>query len=57
MNNNNALRWTIAVASLGYFVDIYDLQLFNIIAKASLLGIGITDPKEIDQCAFRMLLA
>jgi MFS family permease len=56
MNNNNALRWTIAVASLGYFVDIYDLQLFNIIAKASLLGIGITDPKEIDQWDYLLFL-
>lgn len=33
----------ILVASLGYFVDIYDLQLFNIISTASLKGIGITD--------------
>jgi putative MFS transporter len=56
MNNNNALRWTIAVASLGYFVDIYDLQLFNIISKASLMGIGITDPKEIDQWDYLLFL-
>ncbi|MCC6601098.1 MAG: MFS transporter [Crocinitomicaceae bacterium] len=35
---------TLLVASLGYFVDIYDLQLFNIVSKSSLTGIGITDP-------------
>jgi MFS family permease len=56
MNNNNALRWTVAVASLGYFVDIYDLQLFNIISKASLMGIGITEPKEIDKWDYLLFL-
>ena len=30
------LSLTILVASLGYFVDIYDLQLFNIVSKESL---------------------
>lgn len=34
----------IVVAALGYFVDIYDLILFNVIKKESLIGIGITDP-------------
>ncbi len=56
MNNNSALRWTIAVASLGYFVDIYDLQLFNIISKASLTGIGITDPKELEKWDYLLFL-
>jgi MFS transporter, putative metabolite:H+ symporter len=35
--------WIIIVASLGYFVDIYDLILFNIIKKESLLAIGYTE--------------
>jgi MFS family permease len=34
----------IMVAALGYFVDIYDLILFNVVKKESLIGIGITDP-------------
>lgn len=34
----------IIVAALGYFVDIYDLILFNVIKKESLLGLGISDP-------------
>ncbi len=33
----------VIVAALGYFVDIYDLVLFGIVRKASLIGIGITD--------------
>ncbi len=33
----------IVVASLGYFVDIYDLILFNIVKKASLLDLGYTE--------------
>ncbi len=32
----------IIVASLGYFVDIYDLILFNVVKKASLLSMGYT---------------
>jgi len=36
---------TVIVAALGYFVDIYDLQFFNIVSNASLKGIGITDEK------------
>jgi len=37
----------IVVAALGYFVDIYDLILFNVIKKESLIGIGLRDPLEI----------
>jgi putative MFS transporter len=33
----------IIVASLGYFVDIYDLILFNVVKKASLMSIGIPE--------------
>ena len=31
----------VLVASLGYFVDIYDLLIFSIVRKASLIGIGV----------------
>ena len=33
----------IVVASLGYFVDIYDLILFNVVKKESLLSIGVAE--------------
>lgn len=32
----------IVVASLGYFVDIYDLVLFNVVKKESLMAIGLS---------------
>ncbi len=35
----------IIVASLGYFVDIYDLILFNVVKKASLISLGF----QVDQ--------
>lgn len=37
----------IIVAALGYFVDIYDLILFNIVKKASLIDIGVS-PENIE---------
>ena len=33
----------VIVAALGYFVDIYDLLLFTIVKKASVLAVGATD--------------
>ena len=47
---------TVFVASLGYFVDIYDLQLFNMVSKKSLIGIGITDPALIDKYDYLLFL-
>ncbi len=47
MNQEHHFRWkdylsaTIIVAALGYFVDIYDLILFSIVRKQSLIGIGV----------------
>jgi MFS family permease len=38
----------IIVASLGYFVDIYDLILFNVVKKQSLLDIGVPDAQIMD---------
>ena len=37
----------VIVASLGYFVDIYDLVLFSIVRVKSLNGIGITEAAEV----------
>ncbi|MEN9346489.1 MAG: hypothetical protein RLZZ60_1958, partial [Bacteroidota bacterium] len=33
--------WIIVIAALGYFVDIYDLILFNVVKEASLKSISI----------------
>ena len=37
----------VLVASLGYFVDIYDLLIFLIVRKQSLVSIGVTKPDDI----------
>jgi MFS family permease len=45
---NKILNTTVIIAGLGYFVDIYDLQLFNIIGKESIMspkGLNINNPK------------
>jgi len=39
----------VVVASLGYFVDIYDLVLFSIVRVDSLKGLGITEPGAITE--------
>ncbi len=36
------LNIAVIVAALGYFVDIYDLLLFTIVKKSSMLGVGAT---------------
>jgi predicted MFS family arabinose efflux permease len=41
------LSAVVIVASLGYFVDIYDLVLFSIIRVDSLKGIGVTNPAAL----------
>jgi MFS family permease len=46
----------VLVASLGYFVDIFDLQLFNIVSQASLKGIGITDPVQLAEYDYTLFL-
>jgi MFS family permease len=37
------LSLPVIVAALGYFVDIYDLLLFTIVKKSSMIGVGATD--------------
>jgi putative MFS transporter len=39
---NNIFSITVIVAALGYFVDIYDLLLFTIVKKQSMLDVGAT---------------
>lgn len=43
VHSKRAIQLVIVVAALGYFVDIYDLLLFSIIRKPSLLGIGVAE--------------
>ncbi|MGI4885997.1 MAG: MFS transporter [Janthinobacterium lividum] len=45
----------VIVASLGYFVDIYDLVLFSIIRVKSLNGIGITDATAVTDQGLHLL--
>lgn len=42
-----ALNYTVLVAGLGYFVDIYDLLLFGIVRVASLKGIGVPESEHL----------
>jgi MFS family permease len=55
-SKKSTIHLTVLVASLGYFVDIYDLQLFNIVSKKSLAGIGITDPNLISVYDYALFL-
>ena len=41
--NQSVLNLAVIVASLGYFVDMYDLLLFTIVKRPSLLAVGSTD--------------
>ncbi len=45
-NKKQIFSLPVLVAALGYFVDIYDLQLFNLVGKKS-LEIGLKLPKEL----------
>ncbi len=56
IKKSSAINLTVMVASLGYFVDIFDLQLFNIISKKSIEGIGILDKVLIDQYDYTLFL-
>ncbi|WP_324672677.1 MFS transporter [Hymenobacter sp. GOD-10R] len=43
------LSAVVIVASLGYFVDIYDLVLFSIVRVKSLNGLGVLDPSQVTE--------
>jgi predicted MFS family arabinose efflux permease len=43
MDNKRAVNLAILVAALGYFVDIYDLILFSVVRKESLVAIGVAE--------------
>ncbi len=42
-SSNSIFNIAVLVAALGYFVDIYDLLLFTIVKKPSVLAVGATD--------------
>jgi MFS transporter, putative metabolite:H+ symporter len=42
----------VIVAALGYFVDIYDLLLFSIVRKPSLMALGVAEADLLDQGGF-----
>src|SRR3954453_1644402 len=56
MKKSGVFSLTVFVAALGYFVDIYDLQLFNLVAESSLKGIGITDAKQLADYGYQLFL-
>ena len=41
------LSLPVIVAALGYFVDIYDLLLFNIVREPSLQGVGVNTADSV----------
>jgi len=53
---NKTISLTVLVASLGYFVDVYDLQLFNIVSRESIIGLGIDDPFMVSQYDYILFL-
>jgi MFS transporter, putative metabolite:H+ symporter len=46
------VRLAVIVAALGYFVDIYDLLLFGIVRRTSLIGIGVPEHDLLSAGAF-----
>jgi len=43
LSNKFLVRITIAIAALGYFVDMYDIILFNVVRRKSLLEVGVPE--------------
>lgn len=48
INQRKQANLIILVASLGYFVDIYDLVLFSIVRRSSLMGIGVPESQLLE---------
>jgi MFS transporter, putative metabolite:H+ symporter len=51
-SRSRAATLAVVVAALGYFVDIYDLILFGIVRKPSLVELGYSGPALLDQGLF-----
>ena len=43
------LKPAVIIGALGYFVDVYDLILFSIVRRASLLDLGVPDGRILEQ--------
>ena len=43
----SVLNFTVVVAGLGYFVDLFDITLFGVVRVTSLKDLGLTDPGAI----------
>ncbi len=41
------INLTVIIASLGYFVDLFDITLFGVMRVTSLKDLGLTDPQQI----------
>jgi putative MFS transporter len=52
---NNKILITIIIAALGYFVDIYELLLFSIVRKPSLIGLGVLDENAILEASTKVI--
>lgn len=51
-NRDLFLNLTVIVVALGYFVDIFDLTLFNMVRRQSLLDIGIPEAELVTKGLF-----
>src|SRR3954471_17981714 len=47
--NNSIFQLAVIVSALGFFVDVYDLLLFGIIRKPSLIDLGLSDSEVLTQ--------
>ncbi len=52
MKKENLFNSAVIVSALGYFVDIYDLILFNVVKKASLMDLGYSGQELKDTAIF-----
>ncbi len=51
----SALNWTVFIAALGYFVDMFDLTIFGVVRVASLHDLGMTSPTQITDVGVQLL--
>jgi len=51
-NYRQLLSVPVVVAALGYFVDIYDLLLFSIVRKPSLIALGVPEDQLLNEGEF-----
>lgn len=49
VSDRSAIKRAVFVAALGYFVDIYDLILFSVVRRASLLSLGVSERDLLSQ--------